>query len=55
VGQTQEEEPPVEDDKGILHNVTKALRDFGFGRTSLLEGGVGLFLLAGLGETHNCS
>lgn len=49
VGQTQEEEPPVEDDKGILHNVTKALRDFGFGRTSLLEGGVGLFLLAGLG------
>lgn len=39
----------MEDDKGILHNVTKALRDFGFGRTSLLEGGVGLFLLAGLG------
>eukprot|EP00873_Tetraselmis_striata_P038594 jgi/Tetstr1/458858/TSEL_004367.t1 len=48
-GEPAREEAPVEDDKGILHNVTKALRDFGFGRTSLWEGGVGLFLLAGLG------
>lgn len=36
-GEPAREEAPVEDDKGILHNVTKALRDFGFGRTSLWE------------------
>uniref|UniRef100_A0A061RFD7 Atp-binding cassette superfamily n=1 Tax=Tetraselmis sp. GSL018 TaxID=582737 RepID=A0A061RFD7_9CHLO len=34
---------------GILEKIKKALRNFGFGRTSLWEGGVGLFLLAGAG------
>eukprot|EP00191_Tetraselmis_sp_GSL018_P006783 CAMPEP_0177618400 /NCGR_PEP_ID=MMETSP0419_2-20121207/25548_1 /TAXON_ID=582737 /ORGANISM="Tetraselmis sp., Strain GSL018" /LENGTH=358 /DNA_ID=CAMNT_0019117281 /DNA_START=299 /DNA_END=1376 /DNA_ORIENTATION=+ len=46
---TSEEEPPKEDDRGIFHNVTKALRDFGFGHTSLSQGGTGLLLLFGAG------
>ena len=43
------EEDPVEDDKGLFHNITKAIRDLGFGRTSVWEGSIGLMLVACVG------
>ena len=34
---------------GLLANVLKPLRDFGIGRTSMAQGGVGLFVFSGIG------
>jgi hypothetical protein len=34
---------------GLLSNILKPLRDFGIGRTSLVQGGVGLFVFSGIG------
>jgi hypothetical protein len=34
-----------------MANLLKPISDFGFGRTSLWEGGVGMFIFAGLGTT----
>jgi hypothetical protein len=33
----------------IWMSLVKPLRDFGFGRTNIWEGGVGLFLIGGMG------
>lgn len=35
---------------GLFANILKPLRDFGIGRTSMLQGGVGLFVFSGIGE-----
>lgn len=43
-GGDQEEERP-----GFIANLLKPLRDFGIGRTSMMQGGVGLFVFAGIG------
>jgi hypothetical protein len=32
----------------------KPLQDFGFGKASFWEGGVGMFVFAGIGERPNC-
>ncbi len=36
--------------RGFVQQLTKSLRDFGFGKTSLVQGGVGLFVFSGIGE-----
>lgn len=44
VDQAQDQEP------GFWAKVGKVLRDFGMGRRSVMEGGVGAFVLGGAGE-----
>jgi hypothetical protein len=34
---------------GLIANILKPLRDFGIGRTSMVQGGVGLFVFSGIG------
>lgn len=34
---------------GLFANILKPLRDFGIGRTSMVQGGVGLFVFSGIG------
>lgn len=34
---------------GLFSNILKPLRDFGIGRTSMVQGGVGLFVFSGIG------
>ncbi len=34
---------------GLFANILKPLRDFGIGRTSMTQGGVGLFVFSGIG------
>ena len=45
--------PPAPDNdavpRGFVQKVTKSIRDFGLGRKALLEGGVGMFVFAGIG------
>ena len=36
--------------RGFVQNLTKSIRDFGFGKRSLVEGGVGLFVFTGIGK-----
>jgi hypothetical protein len=36
--------------QGFIANLLKPLRDFGLGRSSMVQGGVGLFIFAGIGE-----
>jgi len=43
------DEPPP---PGFVGRLLRPLRDFGFGRASFWEGGVGLFVLTGVGETR---
>ena len=43
-GKEPEERPP-----GFVANLLKPLRDFGIGRSSMVQGGVGLFVFAGIG------
>lgn len=38
---------------GFLAKLLKPLRDFGFGSMSFWEGGVGLFIFAGIGEAQS--
>ena len=35
---------------GLFANILKPLSDFGIGRTSMVQGGVGLFIFSGIGE-----
>ena len=35
--------------QGFVGKLTKSIRDFGFGKRSLVEGGVGLFVFSGIG------
>lgn len=41
--------PSVERRENFLTRVMKPLQDFGFGKMSFMEGGVGLFVFAGVG------
>lgn len=36
---------------GLISNILKPLRDFGIGRTSMVQGGVGLFVFSGIGRS----
>lgn len=35
-----------------MQKLTKSIRDFGFGKRSWFEGGVGLFVFSGIGELN---
>lgn len=48
----QKESVPKEN---LFVRLFKPLRDFGFGRVSLWEGGVGLFVFAGIGTFISCA
>lgn len=37
--------------RGFVQKLTKSIRDFGLGKKALLEGGVGMFVFAGIGVT----
>lgn len=39
--------------RGFVQKLTKSIRDFGFGKRSLVEGGVGLFVFSGIGAFFN--
>lgn len=42
---------PTEEKKpNFISRVVKPLQDFGFGKMAFMEGGVGLFVFAGIGE-----
>ncbi len=47
------QEPEPEQDQaqapGFVQKLTKSIRDFGLGKKALLEGGVGMFVFAGIG------
>lgn len=42
---------PEEKKPTFVSRVIKPLQDFGFGKMAFMEGGVGLFVFAGIGET----
>ena len=42
---------PEEKKPNFVSRVIKPLQDFGFGKMAFMEGGVGLFVFAGIGET----
>lgn len=44
---TEEENDAVP--RGFVQKVTKSIRDFGLGKKALVEGGVGMFVFAGIG------
>ena len=41
--------PDGQQERGFLQKVQKSIRDFGFGKRSFVEGGVGLFVFTGIG------
>ena len=41
--------PEDQQHQGFLQKVQKSIRDFGFGKRSFVEGGVGLFVFTGIG------
>lgn len=41
--------PDGQQQRGFLQKVQKSIRDFGFGKRSFVEGGVGLFVFTGIG------
>lgn len=46
--------PDGQQDLGFLQKVQKSIRDFGFGKRSFVEGGVGLFVFTGIGALCCC-
>jgi hypothetical protein len=44
--------PDGQQERGFLQKVQKSIRDFGFGKRSFVEGGVGLFVFTGIGESN---
>ena len=47
---TNEHEGEGERRESFVSRIMKPLQDFGFGRSSFWEGGVGLFVLSGIGD-----
>jgi hypothetical protein len=45
--------PDGQQERGFLQKVQKSIRDFGFGKRSFVEGGVGLFVFTGIGALHS--
>lgn len=41
--------PEGEQRSGFVQKLQKSIRDFGFGKRSLVEGGVGIFVFTGIG------
>ena len=44
---------PEEKKPTFISRVVKPLQDFGFGKMAFMEGGVGLFVFAGIGTAHS--
>ena len=44
---------PEEKTPNFSSRVVKPLQDFGFGKMAFMEGGVGMFVFAGIGTAHS--
>lgn len=44
---------PEEKKPTFISRVVKPLQDFGFGKMAFMEGGVGMFVFAGIGTAHS--